>query len=294
MKAGPSPSPATFRGSGGRGPMPPAPRRCPRRRRSATAAGSEGKGTIQGEAGFLPRRPHGAACGAGGQLWQRAAGSDRQRPGAGKPAATLPAGLRVLGRRPGLGKGLPFAAPPGVPPCNPKGSGGETKAGEKGAERPRGKKSSKPPCGLFARAIGRSAKPWRRPLLAASPPRARRPRHRGAAEAAGDGSCSGAGSPRAREPAPGGLQEPTASRPPAPLEGASAGPSSPPRLRGTVISVRATTPTPAHANQTSKHKPRSESSSSPPSQAEKRGCCHYLYLSAWEALSSAGPCCACK
>lgn len=150
--------------------MPPAPRRCPRRRRSTTAAGSEGKGTIQGEAGFLPRRPHGAACGAGGQLWQRAAGPDRQRPGAGKPAATLPAGLRVLGRRPGLGKGLPFAAPPGVPPRNPKGSGGETKAGEKGAERPRGKKSSKPPCGLFARAIGRSAKPWRRPLLAASPP----------------------------------------------------------------------------------------------------------------------------
>lgn len=78
MEAGPIPStarpPATIRGSAGGGPMPPAPRRCPGRRRSVTAVGSEGKGTSQGEAGFAPRQPHGAACGAGGQLWQQAAG----------------------------------------------------------------------------------------------------------------------------------------------------------------------------------------------------------------------------
>jgi len=69
---------------------------------------------------------------------------------------------------------------------------------------------------------------------------------------------------------------------------------SPRCLSATVISVHAQTPTPAHATQTSKHKPRKESSSSPPSQANREPCCHYLYLSAGEALGSAGPCCASK
>lgn len=208
MEAGPVPStarpPATIRGSAGGGPMPPAPRRCPGCRRSVTAVGSEGKGTSQGEAGFAPRQPHGAACGAGGQLWQQAAGSrpDRQRLGTGKPAATLQMGPRVLGRRRGLGQGLLFAAKCNVPPPNPKGSAGRQRQGRRAQRHPEGRRgpgfcaASSPAPSVRARSDG----------AARSSPRD--PGQQRAAEAAGDGTCSRAGSPHAREAARGARRSP--------------------------------------------------------------------------------------
>lgn len=68
-----------------------------------------------------------------------------------------------------------------------------------------------------------------------------------------------------------------------------------PCLSTTVISVHTKTPTPAHANQTSKTQTYEgiELISSEPGK-KKEARCHYLYLSAWEVLESTGPCCASK
>lgn len=220
MEAGPVPStarpPATIRGSAGGGPMPPAPQRCPGRRRSVTAVGSEGKGTSQGEAGFAPRQPHGAACGAGGQLWQQAAGSrpDRQRLGTGKPAATLQMGPRVLGRRRGLGQGLLFAAKCNVPPPNPKGSAGRQRQGRRARRHPEGRRgpgfcaASSPVPSVRARSDGATR----------SSPRA--PRAAEGCRGSRGRDLQQGWKPSRQGSSPGGSQEPTAPRPPAPLEGA--------------------------------------------------------------------------
>lgn len=153
-------------------------------------------------------------------MWGRgaalAAGSrpDRQRLGAGKPAATLQMGPRVLGRRRGLGQGLLFAAKCNVPPPNPKGSAGRQRQGRRAQRHAEGRRgpgfwaASSPAPSVRARSDG----------AARTSPRAPR-----AAEGCGGsrGRVLQQGwKPSRQGSSPGGSQEPRAPRPPAPLEGA--------------------------------------------------------------------------